>query len=57
MKIFAIAASALVAAVAYAAPAPLEDRSSKYITITFIAAPVEFTRQFPTDSSVFEISR
>ena len=56
MKIFAIAATALVAAVAYAAPAPLEDRSSNYVSITFIAAPVEFTKVFPTDGSVFKIS-
>lgn len=56
MKIFAIAATALVAAVAYATPAPLEDRSSNYVQITFIAATVEFTREFPTDGSVLKIS-
>lgn len=55
MKIFAIAATALVAAVAYAAPAPIEDRQFQ-AQITFFAGPVQFTQSFPTDGSVVQIS-
>lgn len=55
MKIFAIAATALVAAVAYAAPAPIEDRQFQ-AQITFSAGPVQFTQSFPTDGSVVQIS-
>lgn len=56
MKIFAIATTALLAAVAYAAPAPVEDRQFR-AQITFFAGPVEFTQSFPTDGSVVEISK
>lgn len=55
MKIFAIAATLLFAAVAYTAPAPIEDRAFLAV-ITFFAGPVDFVENVPTDGSVFNIS-
>lgn len=53
MKIFTIAAACLFAAVAYTAPAPVEDRQFR-AQITFIGGPAEFVRSVPTDGSVFQ---
>ena len=54
MKIFTIAAACLFAAVAYTAPAPVEDRQFR-AQITFIAGPVELVQSVPTDGSAFTI--
>lgn len=52
MKIFALAATALLATVAYAAPAPVEVRNSE-VLVTFIgAADGSFTQYFSTSGSV-----
>lgn len=56
MTIFTIAAAAcLFAAVAYTAPAPVEDRQFRAL-ITFIAGPVELAQSVLTDDAVFPIS-
>lgn len=51
MKIFAIAATALFATVAYAAPALVEARNSD-VEVTFIAATTSFTQTFVADDSL-----
>lgn len=55
MKIFAIAATVLFAAVAHTAPAPIEDRAFLAV-ITFFGGPVDFVKNIPTDGSFFNIS-
>lgn len=52
MKIFALAATALLATVAYAAPAPVEVRNAE-VLVTFIgAADGSYTQYFSTDGSI-----
>ena len=58
MKIFAIAVTALLATVAYAAPALVEARNplSVEVEVEFIgAAGAQFTIPFPDDGSLQEI--
>lgn len=56
MKIFAIVA-ALLASVAYAAPALVEARNPASVEVDFIgAAGAEFTQDFPADGSIQKIS-
>lgn len=56
MKIFAIAAAALLATVAYAAPALVEARNPTSVQVDFIgAANGEFTQYFPADDSLQSI--
>lgn len=54
MKIFTIAAACLFAAVAYTAPAPVEDRQFR-AQITFFGGPAQVVQSVPTDGSVFQI--
>lgn len=57
MKIFAIAATALLASVAYAAPALVEARNSASVEVEFIgAADAKFSQHFPGDGSLQKIS-
>lgn len=56
MKIFTIAATALLAAVAYAAPALVEARNPVSVEVEFIgAAGPHFVQYFPADDSLQEI--
>lgn len=53
MKIFAIAATALLATVAYAAPALVEARNPALVEVDFIgAADAHFVQYFPADDSL-----
>lgn len=55
MKIFALAATALLATVAYAVPAPVEARNND-VLVTFIgAADASFTQYFSSGGSVEKI--
>lgn len=57
MKIFAIAASALLASVAYAAPALVEARNPVSVKVEFFGAGgAGFTQNFPADGSLQKIS-
>lgn len=57
MKIFAIAATALLATVAYAAPALVEARNPVSVEVDFIgAANAHFVLDFPADGSLQKIS-
>lgn len=57
MKIFAIAATALLASVTYAAPALVEARNPVSVAVDFFgAAGAEFIQKFPADGSIQIIS-
>lgn len=57
MKIFAIAATALLASVAYATPALVEARNPALVEVDFFgAADAEFIQYFPADGSIQSIS-
>lgn len=56
MKIFAIAEAALLATVAYAAPASVEDCTFGVVCTFYSAPDVSFRQCFPTDGSVQRIS-
>lgn len=57
MKLFAIAATALLASVTYAAPALVEARNPTPVAVDFFGAgDAEFIQNFPADDSIQKIS-
>ena len=55
MKIFAIAATTLLATVAYVAPALVEARNPASVEVEFIGAGPHFIQYFPADDSIQKI--